>query len=51
MAFQACASGEQDLDYSFMHTEAHAPSPMSHLKAETKRLLVKEGHLPTYPEQ
>ena len=51
MAFQTCASEEQDLDYSFIHTEVHAPSPMPHLKEETKRLLVKEGHLPIYPEQ
>jgi hypothetical protein len=51
MAFQACASEEQDLDYSFIQTEAHAPSPMPHLKAETRRLLVKDGHLPIYPEQ
>ena len=50
MAFQTCASEEQDLDL-FIMTEAHAPSPMPHLKEETKRLLVKEGHLPIYPEQ
>jgi hypothetical protein len=50
MAFQVCASEGQDLD-SFIQTEVHAPSPMPHLKAETKRLLVKEGHLPIYPEQ
>jgi uncharacterized lipoprotein YmbA len=51
MAFQACASEEQDLDYSFIQAEAHTPSPMPHLKAETKRLLVKEGQVPNYPEQ
>jgi hypothetical protein len=49
-AFQKCASEEQDLDL-FIMTEVHAPSPMPHLKEETKRLLVKEGHLPIYPEQ
>src|SRR6516164_1537310 len=42
-AFQKCASEEQDLDL-FIMTEVHAPSPMPHLKEETKRLLVKEGH-------
>jgi len=41
MAFQACASEEQDLDYSFIQTEPHAPSAMPHLKAETKRLRSK----------
>ena len=49
-AFQKCASEEQDLDL-FIMTEVHAPSPMPHLKEETKRLLVKESHLPIYPEQ
>jgi hypothetical protein len=50
MAFQTCASEEQDLDL-FIMTGVHAPSPMPRLKEETKRLPVKEGHLPIYPEQ
>ena len=51
MAFQACASEEQDLA-SFVNAQIPiAYSPMPHLKAEMKRLLVEEGHLPIYPEQ
>jgi hypothetical protein len=51
MAFSACTSEEQDLA-SF--TNAQIPpqySPMPHLKAETKRVLTEEGHLPIYPER
>lgn len=51
MAFQACASEEQDL-ISF--TNVGIPpqySPMPHLKAETKRVLIEEGHLPILPER
>jgi hypothetical protein len=51
MAFQACSSEEQDLA-SYINTQIpYAPSPMPHLKAETKRVLIEEGHLPIYPEQ
>jgi hypothetical protein len=50
MAFQACSSEELDLA-SFITTQIpNAPSPMPHLKAETKRVLIEEGHLPIYPE-
>jgi hypothetical protein len=51
VAFQACASEQQDLA---SYTNAQIPiaySPMPHLKAEMKRLLVEDGHLPIYPEQ
>ncbi len=51
MAFQACASEEQDLT---AFTNARIPpqySPMPHLKAEVKRMLVDGEHLPIYPEQ
>jgi hypothetical protein len=44
MAFQACSSEEQDL--------ASLPFSallMPHLKAETKRVLIEEGHLPDIP--
>lgn len=51
MAFAACASEEQDLA-SFVNAQIPPQySPMPHLKAEMKRLLVEEGHLPIYPEQ
>lgn len=51
MAFAACASEEQDLA-SFVNMGIPPQfSPMPHLKAETKRLLVEEGHLPHYPER
>lgn len=51
MAFAACASEEQDLA-SFINAQIPpAYSPMPHLKAETKRVLIDEGHLPIYPEQ
>ena len=51
MAFAACASEEEDLA-SFVNTRVPPQySPMPHLKAETKRVLVEEGHLPIYPEQ
>lgn len=46
MAFQSCASEEADLaslPYSSML--------MPHLKAETKHVLIDEGHLPIYPAQ
>jgi hypothetical protein len=45
MAFQACSSEEQDLA-SYVNAQVPiAYSPMPHLKAETKRVLVEEGHL------
>ena len=51
MAFAACVSEEQDLA-SFVNAQIPpAYSPMPHLKAETKRVLIEEGHLPIYPEQ
>jgi hypothetical protein len=51
MAFQECASEEQDLA-SFSNVNIPPQySPMPHLKAETKRVLIEEGHLPIYPEQ
>jgi hypothetical protein len=46
MAFQACASEERDLD-----TLPYSGLLNSHLKAETKHVLIQEGHLPIYPEQ
>jgi len=51
MAFQACSSEEQDLASYVNANIPIAYSPMPHLKAETKRVLVEEGHLPIYPEQ
>jgi hypothetical protein len=51
MAFAACDSEEQDLA-SFVNAQIPPQySPMSHLKAETKRMLVEGDHLPIYPEQ
>ena len=51
MAFQGCSSEEQDLA-SYINTQIpYAPSPMPHLKAETKRVLIEEGHLSIYPER
>jgi PBP1b-binding outer membrane lipoprotein LpoB len=51
MAFQACASEEQDLA-SYVNMQIPiAYSPMPHLKAEMKRLLVEGGDLMVYPEQ
>jgi hypothetical protein len=51
MAFVACASEEQDLA-SFVNLRIPpAYSPLPHLKAETKRVLIGEGHLPIYPER
>ena len=51
MAFQACASEEQDLT-SYVNAQVPiAYSPMPHLKAEMKRLLVEGGDLTVYPEQ
>jgi hypothetical protein len=51
MAFAACASEEQDLA-SFVNAKIPpAYSPMPHLKAETKRVLIEEGHLPILSEQ
>jgi hypothetical protein len=51
MAFAACASEEQDLT-SFVNMRIPPEySPMPHLRAETKRVLIEEGHLQIYPEQ
>ena len=44
MAFQACSSEERDLA-SLPYSDLLMP----HLKAETKHVLIEEGHLPTYP--
>jgi PBP1b-binding outer membrane lipoprotein LpoB len=51
MAFQACASEEADLA-SFANAQIPiAYSPMPHLKAEMKRMLVEGTPLTIYPEQ
>jgi hypothetical protein len=46
MAFQSCAAEEQDLA-----SLPYSGLLMPHLKAETKHVLIEEGHLPIYPEQ
>jgi hypothetical protein len=51
IAFAACESEEQDLA-SFLNVSIPPQfSPMPHLKAETKRILVEGDRLPIYPEQ
>ena len=50
-AFAACASEEQDLE-SFVNMQVPPEfSGIPHRRAETKRVLVEEGHLSIYPEQ
>ena len=46
MAFQACSSEEGDLA-----SLPYAAPFMPHPRAETKHVLIEEGHLPIYPEQ
>jgi hypothetical protein len=50
MSFQACGSEEQDLTSYINARIPSALSPMPHLKAENKHLLIDEGRLPVYPD-
>jgi hypothetical protein len=50
MSFQACGSEEQDLTSYITARIPSALSPMPHLKAEIKHLLINEGRLPVYPD-
>ena len=46
LAFQACSSEEQDL----VSASYAAPMLQPHLRAETKRVLIDDGHLPIFDE-
>jgi hypothetical protein len=51
IAFQSCASEEQELKLASFVAEPYSSMGFAHLKTETKHVLIEEGHLPIYPEQ